>query len=299
VNAAEHDTDDGEEHGFAENGGVRIHYVARGGGGPLLVLIHGFPDFWFTWRHQMPALAAGHRVIAVDLRGYNLSDRPAGAASYDMPSLMGDIEAVIRHRGEERATLIGHDWGGAIGWALATFRPELVQGLMVLNLPHPLCLARELAANPRQQAASSYARAFQEEGSEATLTAESLCAWVGDGAERARHLEALHRSDFAAMLNYYRRNFPRPPYRESAWPRAKVAAPVLMIHGLADPFLLPDALNGTWEWVEQELTLVTLAAAGHWVHHDAADHVTRLIGDWVARVIPAQPGDAEGGGSPD
>ena len=273
----------GEEHAFADNAGVRIHFASLGRNGPLLVLIHGFPDFWFTWRHQMPALAADHRVVAIDLRGYNLSDRPAGVENYDMPLLMGDVEAVIRHCGEERAIIVGHDWGGAIGWALATLRPDLVRGLIVLNLPHPACLLRELARNPSQREASAYTRVFQEEGAERAVTRESLCGWIGTAEDRARHLQALERSDLVAMLNYYRRNFPRPPY-DRAWPGARVAAPVLMIHGLADPFLLPGALDGTWEWVDNQLTLLTVREAGHWVHHDAADLVTATMRDWLARL---------------
>jgi pimeloyl-ACP methyl ester carboxylesterase len=271
-----------EEHGFAESDGVRIHYVARGRSGPLLVMIHGFPDFWFTWRHQMPSLATNHRVVAIDMRGYNLSDRPAGADNYHMPLLMRDVEAVIRHFGEQRAFIVGHDWGGAIGWAVATLRPDLVRGLIVLNLPHPLCLLRELATNPRQHEASAYAREFQREGSEQSVSKESLCAWITDIDARDRYREALDRSDLRAMLDYYRRNFPRPPYRESAWPRAKARVPVLMIHGLDDPFLLPGALDGTDAWVEGELTMIPVPGAGHWVHHDRAELVTKWIQDWLA-----------------
>ena len=272
-----------EEHGFADCNGVRIHYVAHGPSGPLLVLIHGFPDFWFTWRQQIPDLAADHRVVAIDLRGYNLSDQPGGAENYDMPLLVSDLEAIIRHCGEERAFIVGHDWGGAIGWALAASRPELVRGLVILNLPHPLCLFRELAGNPKQQEASAYARGFQQDGAESVVSKESLCAWVADSTTRELYLEALGRSDLSAMLNYYRRNFPKPPFRESAWPRTKVPVPVLMIHGLEDPYLLPDALNGTWDWIEKDLTMITVPGAGHWVHHDAPLLVTSSIRDWLAR----------------
>ncbi|MFO1113096.1 MAG: alpha/beta hydrolase [Rhodospirillales bacterium] len=276
-------TDDaGLEHRFADNGGVRIHYVARGTSGPLLVMIHGFPDFWLTWRYQMPVLASDYRVVAMDLRGYNLSDQPGDAESYDIAALVGDVEAVIRDCGEEQAIIVGHDWGGAIAWALASLRPELVRLLVVLNLPHPLCLLRELAANPRQHEAAAYARGFQQENAEQTLSPEALCTWITDAGARPAYLDALGRSDLGAMLNYYRRNYPRPPYRESPWPRTKVAAPVLMIHGLEDPFLLPGALNGTWDWVEKDFTLVTVPGAGHWVHHDAADLVTRAIEGWLA-----------------
>lgn len=238
--------DSGLQHRFADNGGVRIHYVACGGSGPLLVMIHGFPDFWFTWRHQMPALAGAYRVVAMDLRGYNLSDRPGDAASYDMAVLITDVDAVIRDCGEEQAIIVGHDWGGAIAWALASLRPELIRLLVALNLPHPLCLLRELAENPRQHEAAAYARGFQQDDAEQTLSADGLCTWITDAGARPAYLQAFARSDVTAMLNYYRRNYPRPPYRESPWPRAKVPAPVLMIHGLEDPFLLPGALNGTW-----------------------------------------------------
>lgn len=275
-------------HRYADNGGVRLHYAACGEAGPPLVMIHGFPDFWFTWRYQMPALAKHYRLAAMDLRGYNLSDKPAATADYEMAKLVGDVAAVIGAHGGGRSVVVGHDWGGAIAWALATLRPELVSALIVLNLPHPLCLLRELAANPAQQAASAYARGFQQEGAEQALRQDEMLAWISDAGARAAYQEALGRSDVTAMLNYYRCNYPRPPYRESPWPRAKVPVPVLMIHGLEDPFLLPAALNGTWEWVSKDFTLITVPGAGHWVHHDAADLVTRSIEGWLtARAITA------------
>jgi pimeloyl-ACP methyl ester carboxylesterase len=270
------------EHGYVDAAGVRLHYAALGDG-PLMLLIHGFPDFWFTWRHQMPALAEDYRVVAFDLRGYNLSDKPRGLEGYDLRVLVGDVETVIRHFDFTRAIIVGHDWGGAVGWATAALRPDLVEKLIVLNLPHPRCLVRELVGNPEQQAASAYARAFQEEGAHLTLTLDDLCAWITNDEARERHREALRRSDHEAMLNYYKRNYPRAPYQESDWMRIKVRSPVLIIHGLRDPYLLPGALSGTWECVEADLTLVTLPTAGHWVHHDAADFVTRTIGAWLKR----------------
>ena len=168
MNGAAAADDAGEEHGFADSGGVRIHYVARGRRGPLLVMIHGFPDFWFTWRYQMP-----------DFGGRSPRDRhgPARLQSQRPTAGCRELRHGGAHRrrrgghpatcGEERAIIVGHDWGGAIGWALATLRPDLVRRLVVLNLPHPLCLLRELAANPRQQEASR------------------LCAGVPAGGRRA------------------------------------------------------------------------------------------------------------------
>jgi len=149
------DLDAQVSHGYVDHDGVKIHYASLGAG-PLVVLIHGFPDYWETWRAQMPALAAaGYRAVALDLRGYNLSDKPAGDAAYAMPLLIGDIVAVIRACGEERATIIGHDWGGIIAWQLAMHVPAAVTRLVVLSTPHPALLAREPGDKCRDAAALS------------------------------------------------------------------------------------------------------------------------------------------------
>jgi pimeloyl-ACP methyl ester carboxylesterase len=276
------DIDQRVEHGHADSNGVKIHYASLGKG-PLVLLIHGFPDFWYTWRVQMEALAASHRAVAMDLRGYNLSDRPRGAENYDLKLLVADVATVIRHLGETKAIVAGHDWGGAIAWHFAMAHPEMTEKLIVLNLPHPRGLMRELATNPAQQKNSQYARDFQKEGAHEKLTAEALCFWVRDDRARPKYLEAFRRSDFEAMLNYYQRNYPREPYREDTSPVVKVKAPVLLIHGLKDPALLPGALNGTWEWVENDLTLITIPEAGHWVQQDAAEKVTRAIQAWLGK----------------
>src|SRR5438874_4767583 len=128
--------DVGLHHGYADLAEARLHYV-EAGDGPLIVLLHGFPEFWFSWRHQIPALAAaGFRVLAPDLRGYNESDKPRGVANYDIDVLSGDVAALIQHAGADRATVVGHDWGGAIAWHLALRRPDLIDRLIVLNAPH-------------------------------------------------------------------------------------------------------------------------------------------------------------------
>jgi epoxide hydrolase 4 len=172
-------------HGFATNNGVRIHYASLGKG-PLIIMIHGFPDYWLTWRHQMQALAESYRVVAIDQRGYNLSDKPAGVENYDMRLLVEDVAAVIQACGENKAIIVGHDWGGAVAWTFAMARPEMTGKLIVLNLPHPRGLMRELAHNPEQQKNSAYAREFQREGAHTNLTAEALAAWVADPQARSR-----------------------------------------------------------------------------------------------------------------
>lgn len=270
------------EQGYATNNGVKIHYAAMGKG-PLIVMIHGFPDYWYTWRHQMTSLAADHRVVAIDQRGYNLSDKPKGVDNYNISVLVSDVVAVIKQLGKEKAVIVGHDWGGAVAWAFAMSQPEMTDKLIILNLPHFRGLARELANNPKQQKNSAYARRFQEEGAHEKLTAEKLAEWVTDPEAKEKYVEAFRRSDFEAMMNYYKRNYPKEPYVEDTSPVVKVKCPVLMIHGLDDRALLPGALNNTWDWLEKDLTLVTIPGAGHFVQQDASDLVSRTMKMWLAR----------------
>lgn len=268
--------------GYVDSSGVKIHYATLGSG-PLIVMIHGFPDYWYTWRKQMEGLSDKYQCVAIDQRGYNLSDKPAGVDSYAIPLLVGDVIAVIKHFGKDNAIVVGHDWGGAVAWQLALNAPQFVDRLIILNLPHPRGIMRELAHNPRQQAASEYARNFQKEGSEALVKPEQLAFWVTDPEVKPKYIEAFQRSDIKAMLNYYRHNYPKPPYQEDPSPVVKTQMPVLMFHGLKDTALLSDALNNTWDWMGKDLTLVTIPDAGHFVQQDAADLVTRTMRAWLER----------------
>ena len=272
------------EHGYADSNGVKIHYAALGDKkNPLVVMIHGFPDFWYSWRDQMAALSSDYYCVAIDQRGYNLSDKPKGVENYDMRLLVGDVAAVVKHLGREKAIIVGHDWGGIVSWTTAMFMPQMVEKLIILNLPHPRGLNRELANNPAQQKNSQYARNFQQPDAHTKLTAEGLAFWVKDPEAKKKYIEAFKRSDFEAMLNYYKRNYPREPYTEDKSPLVKVKMPVLMIHGLGDTALLPGALNNTWDYLEQDLTLVTIPKAGHFVQQDASEMVTRSMKMWLKR----------------
>ncbi len=268
--------------GYADSNGVKIHYASLGSG-PLIVMIHGFPDYWYTWRAQMEGLSDKYQCVAIDQRGYNLSDKPEGVDNYKMALLVGDVIAVIRSLGKDKAIVVGHDWGGAVAWQLAINAPQYVDRLIILNLPHPRGITRELANNPTQQAASAYARRFQQEGAEKEITPEQLAFWVKDPDAKAKYVEAFKRSSIPAMLNYYKANYPREPYQEDTSPVVKARGPVLMFHGLNDTALLSPALNGTWDWVEKDLTLVTIPGAGHFVQQDAADLVTRSMRAWLDR----------------
>jgi pimeloyl-ACP methyl ester carboxylesterase len=284
VFAGDSDIEQRVEHGYADSNGVKIHYAALGDkNAPLIVMIHGFPDFWYSWRHQMEALSKDYYVVALDLRGYNLSDKPKGVENYDMRLLVGDVAAVIKHLGREKAIIAGHDWGGAVAWTMATYMPQMVEKLMICNLPHLRGLARELANNPQQQKNSQYARDFQQPDAHKKLTPEALTFWVKDPEAKKKYIEAFKRSDFEAMLNYYKRNYPREPYKEDTSPVVKIKMPVLMIHGLDDWALLAPALNNTWEWLEKDLTLVTIPGAGHFVQQDAPEMVTRSMVMWLKR----------------
>ena len=271
-------------HGYVDHDGVKIHYASLGAG-PLVVLIHGFPDYWETWRAQMPALAAaGYRAVALDLRGYNLSDKPAEDAAYAMSVLIGDVVAVIHACGEERATIIGHDWGGIIAWQLAMYVPPAVARLVVLSTPHPALLARELATNAEMQRRSQYAQDFQEHGASPRLPWETVLTgpWLKDSAARARHTAALARSDRTAMLAYYRVNYPRPPYAISDTLSPKIAVSTLVIYGLGDSAFVPESHEGTWRYVERDTTVCMLPGVGHFVQAEAADFVSNTVLGWLA-----------------
>ncbi len=270
------------EHHYADNDGVSIHYVTLGEG-PLVVMIHGFPDFWYLWRDYLTALSDDYQVVAIDQRGYNKSDKPSGVDRYTYEFLVGDVAAVIEDTGHESATVVGHDWGGVVAWMFAMQRPEMTDQLVVFNFPHPRGLQRELARNDQQKENSAYARTFQMPDAHLALSAELLSGLHGnDPLVYERYVEGLGNSDFEGMLNYYKANYPSPPYMEDNSPVVMVQAPVLQFHGLDDPYLLYGALNNTWELLEQDLTLVTLPGAGHWAVTEQSDFTIPMLEAWLA-----------------
>ena len=275
------------ENGYADSGGVRIHYATLGNPkDPPVLMIHGFPDYWYSWRALMADLSRDHYAIAIDQRGYNLSDKPEGEQNYQLKYMVGDVAAVLRQLGLAKATVVGHDWGGVVAWQVAIDRPELVDRLVILNLPHLRGLRRELATNPQQQKNAAYARSFMQDGFASKLSVAALVDIAvpdkSDVATREKYTQAMQRSSIEAMLDYYRQNYPREPYAADTSPVVKVHAPVLMIHGLDDPFLLPGALDGTWQWVDNTLTIVTLPHVGHFVLRDAPAQVIPVVRNWLA-----------------
>lgn len=267
--------------GYADSNGVKIHYVTAGEG-PLVLFIHGFPDQWFTWRHQMAALADEYQVVAISQRGYNLSDKPKGVEHYKIDRLTADVAAVLRHLGRDKATIVGHDWGGSVAWRFAMDYPDIVERLVVFNRPHPRGRDRELATNNEHKRAASYIIRFLTTTGASGMTAERTAERYKNTPLYERYLEAFQRSDFEAMINYYRANYPPPPFLVPEGPVTKVKVPVLLFHGLEDRALLHHSLNGTWEWLDGDLTLMTLPGVGHDSQNtgDVA-LVTRMLEAWL------------------
>ena len=236
----------------------------------------------------MPEPAKNFQVVAIDQRGYNKSDQPKGVANYSMPLLVGDVKAVVEHFGVKKAVIVGHDWGGMVAWTFAMTQPQMTDRLVILNLPHPNGIRRELANNKEQQKNSQYAINFQKPDAAKFLSAEGLSGWVKDKSARPKYVEAFRRSSFEGMLNYYKANYPKPgPPANGSKPASapaplpKVKCPVLMFHGLKDKALMASGLNGTWDWLEKDLTLITIPNADHFVQQDAAELVTRRMSSWL------------------
>ncbi len=276
------------EHRYADLGDVRLHYV-EAGEGPLVVLLHGFPQFWYMWRFQIPALAeAGFRVVAPDLRGYNLSEKPRGVRSYRVELLARDVERLILACGEESAVIVGHDWGAAVAWVTAMMHPGKVKQLGILNVPHPERFARGLL-RPAQLLRSSYMFFFQVPRlPENALAARDFASLryalrnepLRPGAftyeDIELYVEALARPGaLTAALNYYRALFRRNPLKARTLLR-RIEAPVMVIWGERDRYLSKELAEPDPSWVPN-LRVERLPDASHFVAEDRPDEVNFLL----------------------
>jgi len=274
---------------FAALPGVRLHLAEAGPeGGPVVVLLHGFPEFWWGWRRQIPALAAaGYHVVAPDQRGYNLSDKPRGLSPYSLDRLAEDVVHLLDSLGAQRAPIVGHDWGAAVAWWTAIRFPERVERLAILNVPHPTVLRRALRSDREQRRKSRYMAYFQLPWlPERKLAADGFRAFraifrrssrpgtfteeeLGRYAEAAAQPGAL-----TGMLAWYRAALRRPPQRPAS---TRVEPPTLMLWGLQDVALGP-ALVDPSAALCREVEVVRFPDAGHWVLHEQAAAVTdRLL----------------------
>jgi pimeloyl-ACP methyl ester carboxylesterase len=287
------------KHEYAEVNGVRLHYVTAGKG-PLIVFLHGFPEFWYEWKQQLPEFAKDHRAVAPDMRGYNLSGKPAGVDQYQMKDLVEDVRALVEHLGYKKFVLVGHDWGGAVAWSFAIAHPEYLEKLVIINCPHPAILARELAENPAQQKASQYMLLFRSPQAEQTLSANNYAGLVdgvlGDGLKTGVFTEADKQAYIQAWsqpgaltggLNYYRAANLGPPAPgiPSASPIADassmvVKVPTLVIWGEKDTALLTGNLDGMDKFVPN-LTVKRIPDGSHWVIHEKPELVNEYIRGFI------------------
>jgi len=270
----------------AAGGGVTLNVAEVGPeDGPLVILLHGFPEFWFGWRHQIGALAsAGHRVVAPDQRGYNLSDKPDDIASYDIDRLAEDVVALAAHYTNEPFFLVGHDWGAVAAWWTTTRYPQKVRKLAVLNCPHPAVWRDAMDNDPVQRRASWYVRAFQIPWlPEALMGARNYRALVRalrqarapvSDAEIARYREAWSQPGaLTAMINWYRAITRRTL---APIPPGSIAVPVQIIWGRNDPYALP-ALAEASKALCADARLTYLPDATHWVAEDEPERVNAIL----------------------
>ncbi|SEQ26335.1 alpha/beta fold hydrolase [Natrinema salaciae] len=273
--------------------GVALHVVAAGDeADPLIVLLHGFPEFWYAWRAQIPTLVeAGYRVLVPDLRGYNLSEKPDGVRSYRVRESSRDVVDLIATENRDVAHVVGHDWGGMVAWDLGLRHPETVDRLAVVNAPHPTAYLQQLAANPEQLFRSLYAVFFQ-----LPWLPEHVCRY-GDyrilerglrktaapgtfsGDDLARYRRAWGRDGaLTGMLNWYRAAARYPPIPRTE----RVEVPTLIVWGENDNALVPQLAVDSADCCD-ESRLELLPETSHWVPHEAPARLTSLLLEHVDR----------------
>jgi len=275
---------------YVRSGGVRIHVVERGpADGQPVLLLHGFPEFWWSWRYQLDALAeAGYRAVAMDLRGFGESDRPAHVADYALPHALGDVEAVVETLGD-RVSVVCHDWGAAVGWLYATLFPHRVERLTALSTPHPSAFAARVRT-PRQLQASWYMFMFLTPGVAEEAMArngyELLKLWWYGTAKVPlgedvvdRYVEMFSRPGaLEAGLNWYRANLTVSDLvsdHEVELP--PVACPVLVLWGMDDAYLVPEVGRLSQRYCEGPYRFIELPDTGHWVQQERPDIVNREL----------------------
>ncbi|HYV49030.1 MAG TPA: alpha/beta hydrolase [Myxococcaceae bacterium] len=267
---------------------VELHVVEAGAGEKLVVLLHGFPEFWFTWRAQIPALArAGYRVVAPDMRGYNTSDKPKGVASYDVVNLSRDVAELIQAMGAERADVVGHDWGGAVAWMFAMFHGDRLRRLVIMNAPHPAQFQKALRRDLGQLRRSWYMFFFQVPAIPERLIRMGDFTALRNAYRGLLERKRLSEEDLGrykaalaqpgaltSMLNYYRAAMRRllktnPPFQP-------ITAPVQVIWGQRDHFIKPELADAKSKWCE-DVRVHRVADANHFVQEDAPDEVNAKL----------------------
>jgi len=280
-------------------GEVQLHYAESGSGERLVVLLHGFPECWYSWRHQLKALGEHYRVVAPDMRGYNLSDKPPRVADYRVESLADDVLALVRHFGASEAAIVGHDWGAIVAWAVAEKFPSYVWKLAALQVPPGAVWARNMTF--RQALKSWYILFFQLPSlPEWWISARDFAALERMFKETARAgtfsdtdiavYKAAMRQPFAlsAAINYYRANFKGfsrsflsllggDAGREKQQPEGRIRVPTLFIYGERDFAIVPETVRDVGSYVDAPYREVRLATRGHWVQQESIAEVNAAL----------------------
>lgn len=278
-------------HGYAQVGDVRLHYAECGEGERLVVLLHGFPECWYSWRHQLKALGRRYRVVAPDMRGYNLSDKPDRVEDYRLPRLMDDVTGLIRHFGAREAAVVGHDWGAAVAWAVAQHFPDYVWKLAALQVPPPAVWAKNLTL--RQLLRSWYMFFFQLPSVPEWWIRRDDFAGLGKmfratarpgtfaDDEIEFYKSALKEPGaLTASINYYRANLGRFLTRRPKGEirtHERVRVPVLFVFGERDFAILPETAAGVADYVHAPYTELRLARANHWVQQEYPAEVNAAL----------------------
>ncbi len=280
----------GFKDGYADLSDVRLHYVSTGRG-RLILFLHGFPEFWYAWKGQLAEFGKDHRAVALDLPGFNLSDKPGEVAAYKIDNIVEGLYAFTQQLSHgERIILVGHDWGGYLAWAFAFAHPEVLQNLIVINAPHPAIFAELLSSDPAQQKASEYMAMFRSAQAEQILSAndfEFLANRVmafgrKNGLppeDRPEYVKAWSQPGaITGGLNYYRANSLESCTGDDTGLASclTVDVPALVIWGLNDPAIVPKNLDGLEKYVRQ-LTIQRIPEASHWLVHTHCGLVNRLI----------------------
>ena len=271
---------------YIETNGIKLHTIVIGSGEPL-ILLHGFPEFWYCWKSVIPGLKEKFKLIIPDMRGYNLSDKPKDVQKYKMEYLIGDIKGLIKELNLKRVILAGHDWGGVVAWAFAEKYPELLKKLIILNAPHPKIFQKSLRTDKKQQEASSYIFEFLKPSAENKLYEDDyrrLKKVVFEDMfsktnftefDKEKYIEAW--SQPGAILggvNYYRANTSFDEWT------GIIEVPTLVIWGMKDVALLPQQLEGLSDYVKN-LKIVRSENSSHWITHDDPDLIISSIKEFV------------------
>jgi len=276
-------------HEYITTNGVKLHYVTQGEGS-LMLMLHGFPEFWYSWRHQIPEFAKYFKVVALDLRGYNDSDKPQAQSAYVMSEFVKDIQGVIQGLGYEKCILVGHDWGGAIAWNFAYDRPQMVERLIILNLPHPARFAQGLRT-PQQLLRSTYIFFFQlpwlpelfiQSSNYQAIARIFQGMAVDKSAFTQADIDAFKASvakpgALTAMLNYYRNIFKQRRLNKN-W--EILAVQTLMIWGENDTALGKELTYNTQAYVK-EFQLKYIPDCSHWVQQEQPQLVNQYMRDFL------------------